>query len=147
MIEIVGKPPGGAERNRFEKIGALTYFIGDDPSISVWDCEKGAYPTIWAAVDTDDNDTVRYLVFPVEPPVVFEYLEGKISNAELSILSNSKDHFKYYIVDIDDDMNATWLKVHNEDIPPQYAELFKETDFYKGSPDEAAIREYLATFE
>lgn len=142
MIEIKGKEPKKNFGIDFIQIGDLCRKQSGEFSIVVYARYRQIF--VWVQVDSDDNN-VRFLVFTVEPSVVSEYLDGKISNAELSISSNSNEHLKYYIVDIDGGMNAAWIRVHNEDIPTQYAELFKETDFYEGSPDEAAIREFLAT--
>lgn len=146
MIEITGKDANNSYGINFVQIGDLYRNEGNDFSIVVYMKSDDGRTFVWAKVDTDAIGS-RFLVFPVEPAVISEYLDGKISNAELSILSNSKEHFKYYIVDIDRNMEAIWLKVHSEDIPPQYANLFKETEFYTSSPDETAIREYLRTLQ
>lgn len=145
MVEITGKNAKGFEEKEFYFIGNLAHTESGAPLISLYSIYRDSDrdPAVWVLVEKEANIT-RWLVFPIKPEYIEAYLNGEIAADELMISARGPAFGKeYYIFEHDDRDIISALRVHNEDVPSKYCDGMNK--FYAGSPDEAAIREYLAT--
>jgi len=131
------------ENEAFEHIGDLEWFEGPLLSLFLENTSNSPYILHWVDIQ---NDTHRWLLYPVSPRALQLYLNGKITNEDLIWLQPAG---MLRLVDMNADMHVQEVKYCSAaDLPVDYlptAESYFDVDICPNLPKIKRVLEIIPT--